>query len=143
MKNTLKQALVAFGVGIVFAIGLGVSGMTQPQRVIGFLRVIKNWDMTLVFVMVGAIGVHAIAYLVKRKMRGPVFDSQWHVPTSQIIDRKLVGGAILFGIGWGLAGYCPGPALVAVSQLNSDVLTFVTTMVVSMMAYNAFAKKTT
>lgn len=141
MTQSMKSSVVAFISGVIFAIGLGVAGMTQPSKVIGFLRVVKDWDMTLVFVMVGAIGVHFFAYVVKKKMRQPIFDQSWHVPTSQVVDRNLVLGAVIFGLGWGIGGYCPGPAITALATLNPQVILFVASMVGAMMAYNSWSKK--
>jgi uncharacterized membrane protein YedE/YeeE len=92
--------------GIVFAIGLIVSDMTSPVRVIGFLDITGNWDPTLAFVMAGAIGALAPAVRVVRR--------QTFLPEQETIDKKLVAGAAIFGVGWGLAGYCPGPALASV-----------------------------
>ena len=99
--------MIAALAGIVFAIGLVVSGMTSPSRVIGFLDVSGDWDMTLAFVMAAAIGVYApIAHVARHRLR--------HPPKQAPIDARLVGGAAIFGVGWGLSGYCPGPALVSV-----------------------------
>jgi uncharacterized membrane protein YedE/YeeE len=99
--------------GLLFAIGLGVSGMTQPEKVIGFLDFTGNWDPSLAFVMLGAIGVHLVALRFVLKRKKPVLDERFHVSAPAPVDRKLVLGAGLFGIGWGLSGYCPGPAVVS------------------------------
>lgn len=105
----MKNNLIAFLSGLVFAAGLGLSGMTQPAKVLAFLDVGGAWDPSLAFVMVGAIAVHAVAWRIARR-RGIVIE----VPKA--IDARLVGGAALFGIGWGLSGWCPGPAFVAVGS---------------------------
>ncbi len=109
-------AFVAFASGALFAVGLGVSGMTKPSKVLAFLDVFGNWDPSLAFVMVGAIGVHLTAYrLFVRDDRRPWFAGAFDRPMREAIDWPLVTGAALFGIGWGIGGFCPGPALVAVA----------------------------
>lgn len=114
--------------GALFAVGLVVSGMTSPARVTAFLDLGGRWDPTLAFVMVGAIAVHApLARLIRRRS-APVFDTKFHVPTTTVIEPRLVLGAALFGVGWGLSGYCPGPALVSVAASGSSVLVFVAAM---------------
>ncbi len=120
-ENLLRQksnALVAFVCGLLFAVGLGIAGMTSPAKVLGFLDVTSNaWDPSLAFVMLGAIGVHCVfarrAASASAAGRKPLFALRFHLPDRTAIDRELVAGAALFGIGWGLAGYCPGPGLVA------------------------------
>ncbi len=110
--------------GVVFALGLAIAGMTAPSRVIGFLDVTGSWDGTLAFVIGSAIAVYAVAFrLVK--------DRDANLPTNQAIDAKLVGGSALFGIGWGLSGYCPGPALVSIGGAV-DVGLFVIAMIAGM-----------
>ena len=113
-----SNALVAFVCGLVFAVGLGVAGMTSPAKVLGFLDVTsQTWDPTLVFVMAAAVGVHV--FFARRAVassiagRKPLAALRFHLPERTTVDRELIAGAALFGIGWGLAGYCPGPALVA------------------------------
>ena len=123
--------------GFVFAIGLGLSGMASPTRVLAFLDVTSpNWDPSLMFVMGGAVGAHfvfarAAMNRVKRKMP-PVFDKKFFLPEpGGVVDRELVFGASLFGVGWGVAGYCPGPALVSVVA-SRNALIFAGVMVVTM-----------
>jgi hypothetical protein len=116
--NPKTHALVAFVCGVMFAIGLGLAGMTSPAKVLAFLDVTSpTWDPSLAFVMAGAIGAHFAfarrALGASRAGRPPLMASAWHLPTGTVVDRRLILGAALFGIGWGLAGYCPGPALVA------------------------------
>lgn len=137
----MKNNIVAFVVGFIFAIGLGISGMTNPAKVVGFLNVVKNWDPALMFVMIGAIPVNMIAYRLIKNWKKPLFDKQFHVPTSQLITKELVIGAILFGIGWGIAGYCPGPAITSLASLQSSVVVFLIAMLVGMFAYQKLNQK--
>ncbi len=141
MFKKLLALVSAFIVGSMFAIGLVISGMTQPAKVQGFLNAggIFNptrfgaWDASLVFVMGGALLVTLIAYAVTPKVGGhPWFASKFELPTRKDIDRPLILGAALFGIGWGLAGYCPGPALASVGAGQTDVLFFVASMLLGM-----------
>jgi uncharacterized membrane protein YedE/YeeE len=105
--------------GLVFGVGLAVSGMTDPARVIGFLDPLRAWDPSLAFVVGGAIAAYAIAYRVILRRSDPWFDLRFHVPTRRDIDVQLVLGAALFGIGWGLGGLCPGPGIVAAASGNA------------------------
>ncbi|MDF2693186.1 MAG: rane protein [Labilithrix sp.] len=116
--NPKPQALVAFLCGVLFAVGLGLAGMTSPAKVLAFLDVTSpSWDPSLAFVMAGAIGVHFLfarrAVAASDAGRPPVLARRWSLPERKGIDRTLLAGAALFGLGWGLGGYCPGPALVA------------------------------
>lgn len=137
----MKNSVVAFIVGFVFAIGLGISGMTNPAKVVGFLNLVKNWDPALMFVMIGAIPVNMLAYRLIKNWQKPLFDSKFHVPTSQIITKELVIGAILFGIGWGIAGYCPGPAITSLASLQSSVVVFLIAMLIGMFSYQKLNQK--
>lgn len=128
-------ALVALVSGLLFGIGLSLSEMINPQRVLGFLDVTGSWDPTLAFVMGGALLVSFPAYQLARKIQQPVCSNQFHLPTGNNIDFRLVLGATMFGAGWGLAGFCPGPALAALITLQMDVLIFVTSMIVGMLIY--------
>lgn len=125
--------------GIIFALGLGISGMTLPQKVIGFLDV-TNWDPSLAFVMVGAIAVHFIAYQFQKKMEKPKLAEKFEIPTRTDISPQLIGGAVLFGAGWGLGGFCPGPALVSLTSLNATVFIFVGSMIVGMLLFHKLLK---
>lgn len=107
----MRNSIVALVTGILFGAGLVVSDMVNPARVLAFLDIFGAWDPTLAFVMGGAIIPAAIAYILTRRMPGPVFETKFFVPENRIIDRQLVAGAAIFGAGWGLVGYCPGPAL--------------------------------
>ena len=125
----MKGIALALLAGVLFALGLVVSGMTTPRTITAFLDVTGDWDPTLAFVMASAIGVHApFAWLARRRHR-PLLDTKYHLPETQRIDIPLVGGSILFGIGWGLSGYCPGPALVSLGGGSLGVIVFVAAVV--------------
>ena len=135
-----KQNALTFLVGLIFAIGLGISGMTQPGKVLGFLDVAGDWDPSLAFVMIGAIGVHAISYRLKNTKQKPLLAEEFSVPTTNAIDKPLLIGALLFGVGWGLGGFCPGPAIVSVVSLSSEVLLFCGGMVSGFICYKFIAR---
>ena len=107
----MSRILSALGAGLVFGLGIAISGMGNPAKVLNFFDVLGTWDPSLIFVMGGALITTAIGYRVIFGARSaPMFYSQFHVPTSKTIDAKLVGGSALFGVGWGIAGFCPGGA---------------------------------
>jgi uncharacterized protein len=128
----MNSRIAAFISGVIFALGLGISGMTQPAKVTAFLDIAGNWDPSLAFVMVGAILVHAALYRLIRRRPTPLFASTFTVPTRTDIDARLVGGAALFGIGWGLGGFCPGPAVTSLASGNTAVVIFVISMLAGM-----------
>lgn len=136
MKNHAKNSWAAFAVGTVFALGLGLSGMTRPHKVIGFLDVLGRWDPSLIFVMAGAIAVHFVSYKWIRRRSSPLLATKWHVPTRKEITGSLVIGAFLFGVGWGLAGYCPGPAVTALASFELRPLVFFISMLFGMGAFH-------
>lgn len=137
----MKNILSAWLVGFLFALGLGISGMTQPLKVIGFLDLFGSWDPSLMFVMVGAILVHLILYWAIRKRSAPVFSMRWHVPEKTKITKSLIIGSLLFGIGWGLAGYCPGPALTSLASFQSRAFLFVGSMILGMFIFKLIDRK--
>lgn len=106
--------------GILFGVGLALSGMTDRGRVLGFLDVAGDWDPTLLFVMGGAVLVTLASFRFVLRRPRPVLEAQFHLPSRKHVDGPLVGGAVLFGIGWGLAGYCPGPALASLTALTPN-----------------------
>ena len=110
--SPVKHTGAALLAAVLFGVGLVVSGMTSPQKVLGFLDVFGAWDPSLAFVMVGAISVHAVLYRFVRRRTAPLFAERFWVPERKGIDAPLVVGAALFGVGWGLSGICPGPGLV-------------------------------
>ena len=131
----MKRLVAAFGAGLVFAIGLGVSGMTDPRKVIAFLDITAHWDASLAFVMIGAIAVHAVFVRIALRRRSPVLASTFVLPTNTRIDARLIGGAALFGLGWGAAGYCPGPAVVALAGHTLPTFVFMATMLFGIAGY--------
>jgi uncharacterized membrane protein YedE/YeeE len=133
--------LACFGCGLLFGAGLLISGMTQPEKVLGFLDIFGAWDATLAFVMTGALAVTSIGFALARRRGAPVFAAQNLWPTRSDIDAPLVGGAVLFGIGWGLVGLCPGPALVNLAGLSLPVVVFVVAMAVGMLAQDAWRQR--
>lgn len=133
-SKIVAQNFVSFVVGFIFAVGLAVAGMTEPQKVIGFLS-LPNWDPSLIFVMAGAIGVHALTYPLIRKKASPLLDSTWHIPNRNDITSRLVIGSLLFGVGWGLGGFCPGPGVASVLTFDLRVLIFVGAMLGGMLLF--------
>ncbi|GAB7228989.1 YeeE/YedE family protein [Vibrio rotiferianus] len=130
MKSIKQISIVAFS-GVLFGIGMVISGMADPEKVIGFLDITGAWDPSLAFVMGGALAVFVPAYLLLIKPRNEsVFGDEIICPTAKAIDKKLVVGAAMFGIGWGLLGVCPGPAVASLFTGNTQVLLFIAAMLV-------------
>ena len=123
----MKQ-LSAFFCGWLFAIGLGIAGMTQPAKIIGFLDVAGTWDASLMLVMGGAVTLGLVSFPLVLRRRAPILEEHFLLPEKSTIDRRLVSGAALFGVGWGLSGYCPGPALVSLVTGNPSLIVFVLSM---------------
>jgi uncharacterized membrane protein YedE/YeeE len=126
--------LAVFAAGLLFALGLGISGMTLPQKVIGFLDFASDWDPSLALVMVFSAGVFLLLHRTVLRRPAPLFDSEFHVPSRTDIDAPLVVGSTLFGIGWGMVGFCPGPALTALVSGQTQVWIFFTAMITGMYA---------
>lgn len=127
--------VAVFVAGLLFALGLGISGMTLPQKVLAFLDFAGDWDPSLAMVMVGSAGVYFLLHRWVLKLSSPIFDTSFHIPGRQDIDQSLVTGAALFGIGWGLVGFCPGPATTALVSGNAKSLIFFVSMAAGMYAY--------
>jgi uncharacterized membrane protein YedE/YeeE len=125
----MKTAVSALLSGFIFGLGLAVSEMTDPARVIGFLDLAGQWDTTLLFVMGGALAVTLPGFAMVQRQPRPLLAEKFTMPTKKEIDAPLIIGAAIFGIGWGLAGFCPGPALAALSTLSPSVAVFVTAMI--------------
>lgn len=124
--------IAALAAGCLFGIGLLLSGMANPAKVRNFLDVAGSWDPSLLFVMGGAVAVALPGYAVLRRREKPFFSSRFHWPTATHIDRRLVGGSALFGVGWGVSGFCPGPALVALPLAAPGTLVFFVCMLIGM-----------
>ena len=130
--------------GFIFGLGLVISGMTQPTKVLGFLDIFAapsgGWDPSLAVVMAAGLAVTSVGYALLRP-RAPLFDTQSRWPTATPIDRPLVIGAVLFGIGWGLVGLCPGPAIVNLATLSPGVIVFVIAMAIGMLAHDLWQSR--
>lgn len=127
--------------GAVFGIGLIVSGMANPAKVLGFLDLFGNWDPSLAFVMGGAILVGVLAFALARRRTVSLLGLQMRMPASTQVDRRLVGGGLLFGMGWGLAGFCPGPALVALGMGEHKAVVFVAAMLAGMVLFELLERR--
>lgn len=128
--------------GTLFGAGLTVGGMVDPQRVRRFLDIFGEWDPTLAFVMGGAVVVMAIAWRLQRGMTHPVFAEKWSLPDRSDLDARLVAGAAIFGIGWGIAGICPGPALASLALVPAKVLPFIIAMIAGMALHRVTLDRT-
>lgn len=120
--------LLALLIGLVFGSGIAISGMANPAKVLNFFDVAGTWDPSLAFVMGGALVVTFIGYRFVLKRPAPVFDAKFHLPTRRDIDPALVGGSALFGVGWGIAGFCPGGAIPALGLMRPEPVVFVAAM---------------
>jgi uncharacterized membrane protein YedE/YeeE len=139
-ERSLPRSLAILS-GVLFAAGLALSGMTQPAKVIGFLDVGGNWDPSLAFVMAGAVGVFAVAYRgLAVKLQQPLFADRFSLPKRADVDASLLGGAAIFGVGWGSSGFCPGPSLVAFGAGVRSALWFVPAVVAGMAVHQALGR---
>lgn len=130
----MRDILVPLVSGTIFGAGLTIGGMTDPARVRGFLDLFGDWDPTLAFVMGGAVLVMALAWVIQRKMRRPAFAEGFSLPDRSDVTLRLVGGSALFGIGWGIAGLCPGPGFAALAIAPGSAAIFVAAMLAGMLA---------
>jgi uncharacterized protein len=130
----MSNNIVGLTVGFIFGLGLCLSGLADPAVVLGFLDVAGGWNPTLLFVMGAGLIVTLIGYRLVFERDRPLFPPRFNLPTSTAIDSPLISGAVIFGIGWGLAGYCPGPAVVSLASGRPEVFVFVTAMVTGMIA---------
>lgn len=128
-----KGIVTAIIAGAVFALGLAISGMTDPAKVTAFLDVTRGWDPSLAFVMAAAIAVHLPLVRIARQRRLPLFGAKFHWPEAHGIDARLIIGSAIFGVGWGLSGYCPGPALTSLVAGLPPLLAFVSAMLVGLL----------
>ncbi|MBM4228502.1 MAG: hypothetical protein FJ164_12275 [Gammaproteobacteria bacterium] len=135
------QTLIAFGVGLLFGCGLILAGMTNPAKVIAFLDLAGRWDPSLALVMGGAMAVASAAFALAKTRARSILGFPMQFPTLKTIDRKLVLGSVAFGIGWGLGGLCPGPAIVALASGRQEVFVFVVAMLAGMAIHELFSRK--
>ena len=136
------RLLAALVSGLLFGVGLALSGMMDPERVLGFLDVAGAWDPSLAFVLAGAVGVSALGYAIKARMAQPALAPRFEVPTNLRPDALLVAGSALFGVGWGLAGFCPGPALAGLALGLPQIAVFVGAMLVGMALHRLIVART-
>ena len=140
-NKTLLSATTALFCGLLFGLGLTVSGMTDTAKVIGFLDIFGQWDASLMFVMGAGLAITIPAFYFIAKKSSPVFEAQFCLPTNTSIDSKLIVGAAVFGCGWGLYGFCPGPAIASITTLKPDTLIFMATMLIGMALAERFSRK--
>ena len=134
------RILVSFVLGILFALGLSVSGMVNPNKVIGFLDLFRNWDPALIFVMGGAVGVNTVLFKFILKRKHPLMGGEFSLPLRTLITWPLIVGSIIFGIGWGLSGICPGPGIANLFSLSPKIIAFVVSMLVGVVLFIPFEK---
>ncbi len=137
------QILASFIVGLVFGLGLLLSRMSDPAKVLGFLDVAGRWDPSLGLVMAGAIAVGVPVFAIASRRQRSLLGAEMKLPTSRQIDGRLIGGSLLFGIGWGIAGFCPGPALVALTIGGWKAATFVLAMIAGMGIFEWLQRRST
>ncbi len=137
----MAAILSSLAVGALFGAGLAISRMMYPEKVIGFLDVAGNWDPTLIMVMIGAVAAAAPGLALARKRGAPAFGGAFQIPTRRDIDAPLVAGAAVFGVGWGLAGFCPGPAIAALSTGAAPAFVFAAAMLAGMALFQAFRRR--
>jgi uncharacterized membrane protein YedE/YeeE len=137
----MATILASFICGLIFGAGLLISGMNQPEKVLGFLDIFGAWDATLAFVMAGAVAVTSIGFALARRSAAPILAPKFSWPERRDIDTPLIAGAILFGIGWGLVGICPGPALVNLAGFSPPIIVFVVAMVLGMLGYELWQRR--
>lgn len=135
------KGLVSFVTGLLFALGLGYSGMTQTHVVKGFLDILGDWNLNLMGVMIGAIAVHSIVFQLLKGKKSPILDTKFYLPTRKDIDKKLLTGTAIFGVGWGWAGICPGPGIVSLVSGQMSMVIFVISMLAGMIVFKFTERK--
>ena len=138
----MKRAVVAFFCGLVFGAGLIVSQMSNPAKVIGFLDITANWDPSLALVMASAVAVFGVLYRLALRQGTPLFAPRFTLPEKDRLEAPLILGALIFGVGWGLAGFCPGPAIVSAAFGDARVWAFVAAMIAGMLLYRFGLRRT-
>ncbi|MGF6175540.1 DUF6691 family protein [Ensifer sp. 4252] len=134
--SAFLRPLATLASGIIFGVGLSLSGMLDPARVRAFLDVTRDWNPSLAFVLGGAVAVSALGVLMTRRMRRPLLDDAFHLPGNRVIDRRLIIGSAIFGVGWGLVGLCPGPAVTSLSLGWPATALFVVAMLAGMVLHD-------
>ena len=134
------RVLLGLLCGLIFGMGLVVSGMSNPAKVLNFLDLAGSWDPSLLFVMAGAAGLTFVGYRLVQRQSRPLFAAQFHMPTAQNLDTQLIAGAACFGLGWGLSGFCPGPAITSVALHATGTMIFVPLMLIGMWIARVFRK---
>ena len=134
------RLIASYIIGLIFGIGISISGMANPAKVLNFFDVAGTWDPSLIFVMGGAVVVTFIGYRVVLKRPAPMLEQKFQLPTRRDLDLPLIGGAAVFGIGWGIAGFCPGGALPALGTGRSEVFIFVAALLAGIFAVNVFRR---
>ena len=136
----MQRLIPAFLIGLLFGLGIVISGMGNPAKVLNFFDFAGTWDPSLIFVMGGALAVTFIGYRFVLARNRPLVDERFHVPTSRTIDARLIGGAAVFGVGWGMAGFCPGGALPVIGTGRIEVLLFVAAMIAGIFTAQALTR---
>lgn len=132
--------VITYLIGLIFGIGISISGMASPAKVLNFFDVFGTWDPSLALVMGGALIVAAIGYRIVFRRPAPVFEPVFNVPNNRVIDKKLIGGSVVFGIGWGIAGFCPGGALPALGTGRYEVIVFFAALVAGILIARAMMR---
>ena len=141
MNKSIVGFLVSMVSGLVFGLGLAVSGMTNPAKVLGFLDLAGAWDPSLLFVLGGAVGVTVVTFHFILRRTSPLRSTEFHVSHNTVIDRKLLIGALLFGAGWGISGYCPGPAIASLAEPNWETWIFLPAMLAGLIVQQLVSRR--
>jgi len=136
----MNSIIASLASGVIFGLGLAISGMTNPAKIIGFVDITGQWDPSLIFVMVGAVIVYGIGFRLAQRSGTPMFAPKFQVPTRNDIDTRLIAGGALFGVGWGLAGVCPGPAITALAFGMEEFYVFFAAMAAGSLIYGLTMK---
>lgn len=136
-----QRNLLALFSGLLFGLGLSISQMIDPEKVIGFLDIFGKWDVTLMFVLGGAVGVTVITFRYILSLKHPIFEGKFYLPSRNDIDGKLILGAVIFGMGWGISGYCPGPAVTSLVQFSLNPVIFLIAFIFGSKVYQSTEKK--
>lgn len=141
MTHATARNASALAAGLLFGLGLAISQMVNPEKVLGFLDVTGSWDPSLALVMGGAVGVAMLAFRFVLKREKPMFESEFHLPRMNKVDRRVLMGSAIFGLGWGIGGYCPGPAIATLSAGSVEALVFVAGMALGSVLYQRVAAR--